>query len=80
LAHAWGRDKGFHHQIVANVCERRGEVDRKRQGVGGGGVRGSMMEAKRNRMVVEEEEEEVPTDETDELESPHNLSTAATEI
>lgn len=34
LAHAWGRDKGFHNQIVSNVCERRGEVERKRRGEG----------------------------------------------
>mmetsp|Transcript_12852 Transcript_12852/g.35241 ORF Transcript_12852/g.35241 Transcript_12852/m.35241 type:complete len:175 (+) Transcript_12852:467-991(+) len=31
LAHAWGRDKGFHQIIVNNVCERRGEVERKRR-------------------------------------------------
>jgi len=31
LAHAWGREKGFHHILVSNVCERRGEVERKRR-------------------------------------------------
>ena len=31
LAHAWGREKGFHHVLVNNVCERRGEVERKRR-------------------------------------------------
>ena len=29
LAHAWGRDRGFHKLIITNVCERRGEVERK---------------------------------------------------
>ena len=31
LAHAWGREKGFHHVLASNVCERRGEVERKRR-------------------------------------------------
>ena len=31
LAHAWGRDRGFHQLLVNTVCERRGEVDRKRR-------------------------------------------------
>jgi hypothetical protein len=31
LAHAWGREKGFHQVLAQSVCERRGEVDRKRR-------------------------------------------------
>lgn len=31
LAHAWGREKGFHHLLATSVCERRGEVERKRR-------------------------------------------------
>jgi hypothetical protein len=31
LAHAWGREKGFHHTLASSVCERRGEVGRKRR-------------------------------------------------
>lgn len=31
LAHAWGREKGFHQVLAASVCERRGEVERKRR-------------------------------------------------
>ena len=31
LAHAWGREKGFHTVLVNAICERRGEVDRKRR-------------------------------------------------
>ena len=31
LAHAWGRDRGFHHVLINTVCERRGEIDRKRR-------------------------------------------------
>jgi hypothetical protein len=31
LAHAWGREKGFHNVLASSVCERRGEVERKRR-------------------------------------------------
>lgn len=31
LAHAWGRERGFHHVLVNTVCTRRGEVERKRR-------------------------------------------------
>jgi len=31
LAYAWGREKGFHHLVANSVCERRGEVERKRR-------------------------------------------------
>jgi len=31
LAHAWGREKGFHSLLAASVCERRGEVERKKR-------------------------------------------------
>ena len=31
LAHAWGREKGFHHVLANSVCERRGEVERKQR-------------------------------------------------
>lgn len=31
LAHAWGREKGFHTIITNNVCQRKGEVERKRR-------------------------------------------------
>jgi hypothetical protein len=31
LAHAWGREKGFHCVLSNSVCERRGEFDRKRR-------------------------------------------------
>jgi hypothetical protein len=31
LAHAWGREKGFHHVLANSICERRGEVERKRR-------------------------------------------------
>ena len=31
LAHAWGQEKGFYHVLAASVCERRGEVERKRR-------------------------------------------------
>jgi hypothetical protein len=31
LAHAWGREKGFHQVLASSICERRGEVERKRR-------------------------------------------------
>jgi len=31
LSHAWGREKGFHHLLASSVCERRGEVERKKR-------------------------------------------------
>jgi len=31
LAHAWGREEGFHTTLANNVCERRGEIERKRR-------------------------------------------------
>jgi hypothetical protein len=42
-SHAWGREKGFHTILVHAVCDRRGEVERKRRsdartGGGGGGT------------------------------------------
>lgn len=53
LAHAWGRDRGFHHVLVSTVFSRRGEVDRKRRsdaGVTAG--------TKRSRSDGSEEDEE----------------------
>jgi len=31
LAHAWGREKGFHNVLVSQVCDRRGEIARKKR-------------------------------------------------
>ena len=31
LAHAWGREKGFHNVLISQVCERRGEITRKKR-------------------------------------------------
>ena len=31
LAHGWGREKGFHNVLVNQVCERRGELERKKR-------------------------------------------------
>lgn len=31
LAHGWGRRKGFHSVLINDVCERRGEIIRKRK-------------------------------------------------
>lgn len=31
LAHGWGRAKGFHSSLINEVCERRGDIIRKRK-------------------------------------------------
>lgn len=31
LAHAWGREKGFHIVLASNIFDRRGETERKRR-------------------------------------------------
>lgn len=31
LAHAWGREKGFHKLMVEKHCDRRGDLDRKKR-------------------------------------------------
>ena len=31
LAHAWGRERTFHHELVAQVCRRRGDCTRKKR-------------------------------------------------
>ena len=31
LAHAWGREKGFHSVLCSQICERGGEIGRKRR-------------------------------------------------
>jgi len=36
LARAWGRDKGFHMVLAQFICQRRGNVERKKRPKGGG--------------------------------------------
>lgn len=31
LAHGWGRKRGFHSSLVNGVCDRRGDIIRKRK-------------------------------------------------
>jgi len=31
LAHAWGRERGFHNLLASNICERRGDIERKKR-------------------------------------------------
>ena len=68
LAHAWGREKGFHHLLATSVCERRGEVERKRRSDAGR----TMSEAervefrKKLKKTREEGGEEVAMEETKE--------------
>eukprot|EP00934_Nitzschia_sp_Nitz4_P001495 Nitzschia sp. Nitz4//scaffold97_size77645//43681//44984//NITZ4_005520-RA/size77645-augustus-gene-0.77-mRNA-1//-1//CDS//3329560662//1495//frame0 len=50
LAHAWGREKGFHHTLASNVCERRGEVERKRRSDAGKTLTDEQRESFRNKL------------------------------
>ena len=52
LAHAWGREKGFHHVLSANVCQRRGEVTRKRRSDAGGNNPNNITDSFGNTIVV----------------------------
>jgi len=47
LARAWGRDKGFHMVLAQFICERRGNVERKKRGKVPGGGTGSSSAADR---------------------------------
>jgi hypothetical protein len=50
LAFAWGREKGFHHVLANSVCERRGEVERKRRSDAGKALTSDEREAFRQRV------------------------------
>jgi len=50
LAHAWGREKGFHHLLATSVCERRGEVERKRRSDAGRTMTDAERNAFRNKL------------------------------
>jgi hypothetical protein len=50
LAHAWGREKGFHNLLASSVCERRGEVDRKKRSDAGRSLTDEEREAFRGRL------------------------------
>ena len=49
LAHAWGREKGFHAVVASSVCERRGEVDRKRRSDAGKTLTSDQREAMKKK-------------------------------
>jgi hypothetical protein len=66
LAHAWGREKGFHHVLVNSVCERRGEVERKRRSDAGRIL--SPEEKSAVRQKLKKRCKEVPTGTGDESE------------
>lgn len=59
LAHAWGREKGFHHVLANSVCERRGEVERKRRSDAGRIL--SSEEKSAVRQKLKRKSPEVPT-------------------
>ena len=50
LAYAWGREKGFHHVLASNVCERRGEVERKRRSDAGKTLTNEQRESFRQKL------------------------------
>jgi hypothetical protein len=47
LARSWGRDKGFHMVLAQYICERRGDVERKKR------VKGEMITRKNRRAPIE---------------------------
>jgi uncharacterized membrane protein len=62
LAHAWGREKGFHNLLASAVCARRGEVERKKRSDSGRTMTEAEREAFRGRLKqakTENDEEEV---------------------
>eukprot|EP00980_Cylindrotheca_fusiformis_P001138 scaffold318_cov110-Cylindrotheca_fusiformis.AAC.10 len=50
LSHAWGRERGFHNILTSSVCERRGEVDRKRRSDVGKKLTNDQREAFRQKL------------------------------
>ena len=63
LAHAWGREKGFHSLLASSVCERRGEVERKKRSDAGRSMTEAEREAfrgklKKARTVKDEDKDE----------------------
>lgn len=50
LAHAWGRERGFHINLTSNVCERRGEVERRRRADFGKRLTADQREALRQKI------------------------------
>lgn len=50
LAYAWGREKGFHHVLASNICERRGEVERKRRSDAGKSLTAEQKESFRQKL------------------------------
>jgi uncharacterized membrane protein len=59
LSHAWGRERNFHQTLVNAVCERRGEVERKRRSDAGKRLSAAAKEAfrqklKRSRQTTQE--------------------------
>jgi hypothetical protein len=50
LAYAWGREKGFHHLLATSVCERRGEVERKKRSDAGRTMTSEQRQIFRNKL------------------------------
>lgn len=62
LAHAWGRERGFHNVLITTVCQRRGDIERKRRSDAG-------TKAAQKRPRKEEEAPVAPPQPTDQQES-----------
>ena len=69
LAHAWGREKGFHHLLASSVFERRGEVERKKRSDAGKILSDEQKQAFKDKLKRSRaskggsEDEEAPLDE-----------------
>jgi len=59
LARGWGRDKGFHMVLAQFICERRGNVERKKRAKGDfGPMEGSRKSARRRSSEDDDDEDE----------------------
>ena len=86
LAHAWGREKGFHKLMIEKHCQRRGDLDRKKRVDAGttmtaekrANYRAKFEERKRQTSAVDQQQAtatvEVPPQEPQEGETLYNGS------
>lgn len=76
LAHAWGREKGFHTLLASSVCERRGEVERKKRSDAGRSMTEAEREAFRGKLkkakTVKDDDEVAILTATEELVAAKN--------
>ena len=60
LAHAWGREKGFHNVLAFNVCQRGGATDRKRRSDAGKASFGNKQKQSKTAMTESQAQQQEP--------------------